>query len=191
VIGPQIFKLLKAALMDPDMENLPTDYDAGTDFRLTKTQKGQYADYSTSNWARKERSLNEAERQAIETHGLFDLNEFMPKRPSQDEMNVIMEMFEASVDGELYDPQRWGNFYKPYGLEVPEGAATNSSAGSSAPKAAPTQAPKPAPAPVVEEDDIPFKSNEEAEAEAVATESPSAGKDASDILAMIRARKSD
>ena len=107
VIGPQIFKLLKAALMDPDMENLPTDYDAGTDFRLTKTQKGQYADYSTSNWARKERSLNEAERQAIETHGLFDLNEFMPKRPSQDELNVIMEMFEASVDGELYDPQRF------------------------------------------------------------------------------------
>jgi len=192
VIGPQIFKLLKAALMDPDMENLPTDYDAGTDFRLTKTQKGQYADYSTSNWARKERSLNEAERQAIETHGLFDLNEFMPKRPSQDELNVIMEMFEASVDGELYDPQRWGNFYKPYGLEVPEGAATNSSSGSSAPKAAPAQAPKPAPAPAaVEEDDIPFKSNEEAEAEAVTTESPSAGKDASDILAMIRARKSD
>ena len=36
--------------MDPDMENLPADYDAGTDFRLTKTQKDQYADYSTSNW---------------------------------------------------------------------------------------------------------------------------------------------
>ena len=72
VIGPQIFKLLKSALMDPDMENLPTDYDAGTDFRLVKTQKGQYADYSTSNWARKERSLNESERQAIETNGLFD-----------------------------------------------------------------------------------------------------------------------
>ncbi len=58
VIGPQIFKLLKSALMDPDMENLPTDYDAGTDFRLTKTQKGQYADYSTSNWARKESCQN-------------------------------------------------------------------------------------------------------------------------------------
>jgi len=198
VIGPQIFKLLKAALMDPDMENMPTDYDAGTDFRLTKTQKGQYADYSTSNWARKERSLNEAERQAIETHGLFDLNEFMPKRPSQEELNVIMEMFEASVDGELYDPQRWGNFYKPYGLEVPEGAVQNSSSGSSVsaaptPKAAPAPAPKPAPAPAatVEEDEIPFKSNEEVEAEAASSEPAGAGKDASDILAMIRARKSD
>ena len=200
VIGPQIFKLLKAALMDPDMENLPTDYDAGTDFRLTKTQKGQYADYSTSNWARKERSLNEEERQAIETNGLFDLNEFMPKRPSQDELNVIMEMFEASVDGELYDPERWGNFYKPYGLEVPETAAKNSSSGATSaptPKASPAPvtapAPKAAPAPTVSEDDVPFKSNEEVEAEAVSasTDAGGAGKDASDILAMIRARKTD
>jgi len=198
VIGPQIFKLLKSALMDPDMENLPTDYDAGTDFRLTKTQKGQYADYSTSNWARKERSLNEAERQAIETHGLNDLGDYMPKRPSADELNVIMEMFEASVDGELYDPQRWGNFYKPYGLEVPEGAVQNTSSGSTAPKAAPVSRPTPAPAaapapaPVVE-DDIPFKSNEEVAAEAspAATADSGAGKDASDILAMIRSRKSD
>ena len=70
IIGPQIFKLLKAALMDPDMDNLPTDYEQGTDFRLTKTTKGQYADYSTSSWSRNERSLNEEERQAIETHGL-------------------------------------------------------------------------------------------------------------------------
>jgi hypothetical protein len=197
VIGPQIFKLLKSALMDPDMENLPTDIDAGTDFRLVKTQKGQYADYSTSNWARKERSLNEAERLAIETHGLFDLNDFMPKRPSEDEVRVIMEMFEASVDGELYDPMRWGNFYKPYGLDVPDGAETNGSSGSSrastsvapsrpqvavdAPAAQPTQTESvtepvvvPAPAPVAQVE-----------------EATGAGKDASDILAMIKARSTN
>ena len=41
------------------MENLPTDYVAGTDFRLAKTTKGQYADYSTSSkWARKETAPN-------------------------------------------------------------------------------------------------------------------------------------
>ncbi|MDA9993033.1 hypothetical protein N9E09_00020 [bacterium] len=187
VIGPQIFKLLKSALMDPDMENLPTDYDAGTDFRLVKTQKGQYADYSTSNWARKERSLNESERQAIETNGLFDLNEFMPKRPSQDELRVIMEMFEASVDGELYDPMRWANFYRPYGMDVPEGADTNGGSSASSvqapekvaepavkPAASPAPAPEPEPAP-----------------EPVTAEASSSGTDASDILAMIRNRKTD
>ena len=49
IIGPQIFQIIKQALMDPDMEELPTDYTAGVDFRLAKTTKGGYADYSTSN----------------------------------------------------------------------------------------------------------------------------------------------
>jgi hypothetical protein len=181
IIGPQIFKLLKAALMDPDMDNLPTDYEQGTDFRLTKTQKGQYADYSTSSWSRKERSLNEEERQAIETHGLYDLNEFMPKRPTEDDMRVITEMFEASVDGELYDPTRWGQHYKPYGLDVPAGTSAPTPTPS-APKVeevkevatapAETSAPTPTPAP--------------AETTAEAPKS-----DAADILAMIRSRKTD
>ena len=29
IIGPQIFQLIKSALMDPDMEELPTDYTSG------------------------------------------------------------------------------------------------------------------------------------------------------------------
>ena len=52
--GQKAVQVLKD--MDPDMENLPTDYVAGTDFRLAKTTKGQYADYSTSKWARKRTS---------------------------------------------------------------------------------------------------------------------------------------
>ena len=39
VISPQIFNLIKNALMDPDMENLPTDYQAGLDFNVKKTSK--------------------------------------------------------------------------------------------------------------------------------------------------------
>ena len=191
VIGPQIFKLLKSALMDPDMENLPTDYDAGTDFRLTKTQKGQYADYSTSNWARKERSLNEDERKAIETHGLFDLNDFMPKRPNDEELRIIMEMFESSVDGNLYDPEKFGSYYKPYGLDVgntkstPKTEATETKTAS-----APVQetAPAQAPAPKAEVKAEPVM----AEAKAPASASANGGStDAADILAMIRNRKSD
>ncbi len=118
IISPQIFTLIKQALMDPDMEELPTDYQRGTDFRLNKTQKGGYADYSTSGWARKERGLNEEELQAIATHSLFNLNDFMPKRPGVDETRAIMEMFEASVDGQLYDPEKWGKFYRPSGVQL-------------------------------------------------------------------------
>ena len=149
IISPQIFTLIKQALMDPDMEELPTDYLRGTDFRLNKTQKGGYADYSTSGWARKERGLNETELQAIAQHGLFNLNDFMPKRPGVDEVRAIMEMFEASVDGQLYDPEKWSKYYRPSGVQI----ASASSAGVVADAGEDTPAPvasKPAHAPVTQ-----------------------------------------
>ena len=71
IIGPQIFATIKGALMDPELEEMPTDTLRGLDFRITKTSKGGYADYSTSTWARRERSLDSKERDAIATHGLF------------------------------------------------------------------------------------------------------------------------
>jgi hypothetical protein len=51
IISPQIFNLVKNALMDPELENMPTDYEGGLDFNVKKTSKGGYADYSTSTWA--------------------------------------------------------------------------------------------------------------------------------------------
>jgi len=48
IIGPQIFQLIRGALMDPEMEDLPTDALHGVDFKLIKTSKGGFADYSTS-----------------------------------------------------------------------------------------------------------------------------------------------
>ena len=185
IIGPQIFQIIKQALMDPDMEELPTDYTAGVDFRLNKTSKGGYADYSTSNWARRERPLDDAEMQAINTHGLFNLSDFLPKKPTEVELKVMQEMFEASVDGEAYDADKWSNYFRPAGMQArtgdPNTASSNGTATSmTAPKAeAPakeaTVDPKPEPAPAP-------KAEEPAKAEG-------ANADGSDILAMIRARQ--
>ena len=93
VISSQIFNVIKSSLMDPEMEELPTDYLHGVDFNIKKTSKGGYADYSTSNWARKESPLNEAEQAAIEAHGLFNLTDFLPKKPNEAELRIIKEMF--------------------------------------------------------------------------------------------------
>ena len=186
VISPQIFKIISQALMDPDFPEIPTDYEAGTDFRIMKSTKGQYADYSTSNWARRERSLNQEERDAINTNGLFSLNDFLPKKPDADHLNAIFEMFEASVDGQLYDPERFADFYRPYGLDAPAKGSTP------APALAPT--PAPAPAPVLEAKPEPAPVAEPAPApEPVATAPAGAAEkpSAQDILAMIRARKDD
>jgi hypothetical protein len=121
IIGPQIFSIIKSALMDPELEELPTDLQRGLDFRVTKTSKGGYADYNTSKWARKESALTEAEQAAIEAHGLFDLSTFLPKKPSESDLKVIKEMFEASVDGEAYDPARWSQYYRPAGVSQATG----------------------------------------------------------------------
>jgi len=179
VINPSIYKIIAAALMDPDFVEIPTDYEQGTDFRLTKTQQGQYADYSTSNWARRDRSLNEEERQAIESNGLFNLNDFMPRRPSEDDVKVIFEMFEASVDGQLYDPDRFGQHYRPYGLNVDNGN------GKKPAQAASTPAPTPQPAVEKTEETV----VETPAADPVTTED-GAKPSAQDILKMIRSRQS-
>lgn len=188
IINTSIYKIISAALMDPDFPEIPTDFEQGTDFKLTKTQKGQYADYSTSNWARRERSLNEAERGAIATFGLHNLNDFMPKKPNDAELKAIFEMFEASVDGQLYDPDRFAEFYRPAGMQY-DGAGSGASTTVSTPRPAPVAQPAPvaaapAPAPQVEE--------EVATATAPVT-APAASGDAKpsaeDILAMIRQRK--
>ena len=195
VIGPQIFNIIKSALMDPDMENLPTDYVAGTDFRLAKTTKGQYADYSTSKWARKETALTEEQLAAIDTHGLYNLNDFLPAKPTPEGVQAIAEMFEASVNGELYDPAKWGNFYKPYGLDV--GTQTQSTvAPAQTVQATATEsvAPVTAPAPAVAETTAPAVETPApapvAETVATAPAEDTGKKSADDILNMIRNRQS-
>ena len=140
VISPSIFNLVKDALMDPDIQEMPTDYTQGLDFRVTKTTKGQYADYSTSKWSRKETALTETQMAAVDSFGLHNLNDFLPKKPSDVELQAIKEMFEASVDGQPYDVERWGQYYRPYGISVPDTPA--------APVA--VAAPVAAPAPVAE-----------------------------------------
>ncbi|SVB08111.1 uncharacterized protein METZ01_LOCUS160965 [marine metagenome] len=177
VINPSIYKIISAALMDPDFAEIPTDFEAGTDFKLTKTQKGQYADYTTSTWARRERSLDQTERDAIQTNGLFNLNDYMPKRPNNDEIKIIFEMFESSVAGELYDPERFGSYYTPQGVQLTN---FNKSAPSG-----PSQVSK-APEPVVAETTTtPTKEKVETETETEGGEKPSADQ----ILKMIRERK--
>ena len=177
VISPQIFNLVKNALMDPELENLPVDYEGGLDFTIKKTSKGGYADYSTSTWARKESALATAELEAIEKFGLYNLADFLPKKPNDVELKIIKEMFEASVDGEPFDMERWGQYYKPAGM-------MNTAADNTA-KAAPAPVAKAAPEPA---DDIPFEANEP-EVTAPVTAAKPSGQRAEDILAMIRNRQ--
>ena len=180
IIGPQIFTSIRAALVDPELEDLPTDFTNGIDYRMKKGSKGGYADYSTSTWSRRSRPLNEQEQAAIKEHGLFNLSDFLPKKPTEIELKVMKEMFEASVDGEPYDMERWGQYFKPAGMSQNTGDPQKA---SSAPKAS---------APAMDDADdepAPKATAPAAAPKAEAQESGSGDSRAQDILAMIRNRQ--
>jgi len=170
IIGPQIFQLIRSALMDPEMEDLPTDTVNGVDFKLIKSSKGGYADYSTSKWSRRSRPLSDKETEAVKQFGLFNLSDYLPKKPGEVELRVISEMFRASVDGEPFDKDAWGQYFRPAGMG---GTGDPNSAGDDD-----------APAPVRS---APVRQ------EAPRVETPPASKSgeskADDILAMIRSRQ--
>lgn len=177
IMTPQIFNIIKAALLDPDMEYVPTDYDNGVNFVISRTSKGGFNDYSTSKYARRETALTDEQRAAIDQHGLFTLNDWMPARPTADGLKAIHEMFEASVNGDLYDPERWGQFYRPYGLAAPAntGRDTSSAPAPKPQESAPAQQAAPQP---------------QAQAEPVNEAAAAPAGSAKDILAKIRSRQS-
>jgi hypothetical protein len=173
----QLFNLVKAGLMDNEMENMPCDYDKGSDFRIIKTSKGQYADYGTSSYARRESPLHQAELDAIEKHGLSNLSQFLGTPPTEEEQKVIFEMFEASVDGEAYDPEKWEKYYRPAGYKNGEERNDSTTVGTST--SAATE-------PEVKETKI---NKVEVKDNAVTATPVAAKSSATDILSMIKSRK--
>lgn len=196
LINPQIYKVIWGFLTDPtasDDSPLPTDYDRGVDFRITKQQPGKWADYSTSAFSRTESPLSAEERAAIDTYGLFDLKDFLPKMPTEEGMQAIKEMFEASVDGQEYDPERWSAFYRPPGVSAPN--AGNGSGTQQSISLPPAGGTVQTPPPVVDEAPPapPTASEEPTPSVPTPPEAPTlteGSQKADDILAMIRARKS-
>lgn len=171
IIGPQIFQLIRGALMDPEMEDLPTDFVHGVDFKLAKTSKGGYADYSTSKWSRRERALTDEELAAVKNFGLFNLADFLPKKPGDVELRVIKEMFQASVDGEAFDKEAWGQYFRPAGMSASTGDPNSGIVDDEAPvRAAPARQA--------------VQNDEDTKPAAKASDSK-----AEDILAMIRNRQ--
>ena len=184
IIGPQIFQIIKGALMDPEMEDLPTDYARGVDFRIKKTSKGGYADYSTSQWSRRERALTDEEKSAVETNGLYNLNDFLPKKPSDVEVKVMQDMFEASVDGEAYDPDRFGQYFRAPGMSAPTGDPNKAATPSASKTVEETKVETPAAQPVTQE---PVAQPTTTSTE---TDDKPSSERAQDILKMIRERQS-
>ncbi|ASV44218.1 hypothetical protein PBI_SCTP2_203 [Salicola phage SCTP-2] len=132
VMNKNIHSMIEASILDPEMEHMPTDYDNGTDFKIVKRQGPKYADYSTSSFARKESPLTDDERKAIDEFGLYDLGSFLPKRPTEDELNVMYQMFVESLkDSQSVFRLEWANYYRPRGVDLDMSKVPNAGASES------------------------------------------------------------
>jgi len=191
MITPQIHNLIESGMMDPEIEDLPTDMIKGLDFKVNKQIDAEdRANYTTSSWARRESALTEVELEAIEKFGLSDLSQFLPNEPSAEVQKIIFEMFEASVDGEQYDPEKWGAYYTPYGMEK-TGDNTAAKVGTPAPVVIKIAEPVASTAPngdVIDHADtsIPFDPNQDIDMDTPPATTPQQNSAA--ILAAIRNR---
>ncbi len=72
-LGPKIYKSIQEAFASGDLENPPFWTKGGHDFRIKKTQQGEYADYSLSSFAPRPSDLTEQEMSYVEEITLSDL----------------------------------------------------------------------------------------------------------------------
>ena len=177
ILRPQLFKIIKHGLLDPEIEDMPTDYVNGLDFRINKMQDGQFPDYGTSDYSRRTRPLTEEELAAIKEHGLSDLSDAIPPEPDEEGVKLIAEMFEASVDGEAYDKERFGRLFgaktRTTDTPVPSSNTSNNNDNTVRPTVETQRSSAPEPKPEPE----------------LVKETVSASNSGEDILAMIRSRK--
>ena len=115
MINPSIYEIIKQSLMNPEMEDVPTDYFGGRDFKIAKTKKGEFANYSTSSWSFRVRPLNEIENVALTQYGLFNLADYRGARPDADGLLMIKAMFHDSLAGKPFDFEAYGKTYRAYG----------------------------------------------------------------------------
>ncbi len=115
VINKSIYDIIYEALLDEEMVDMPTDVNGGRDFSIKKTQKGEWANYSSSKFSMNPRALSEAERAAIDKFGLHNLKDALGAVPTADAIDAIKAMFFDSLAGNPFDMASYGQFYRPYG----------------------------------------------------------------------------
>lgn len=184
IMSKSLFKIIQDSILDTAMfEDLPTDYNNGTNFRIKKTKNGNYADYSTSQWDRRESALTEDQLKAIDENGLYNLSDYLPSRPSEEGLEVMFDMFTASLDDKPYDPDLWAEHFKPWNLDQIMGNTSDSNDSSSSSKVSSKNA-------STDDDDDATGTTEESasKVDEEVVESKSATKDASSILEQLRNR---
>lgn len=120
--------------------NVPVDPENGRDFNLKVKLDNGRKDYSSSSWALSTSPLTDAERKFLEENDKFILRDFLPKRPTSEQLEIMAEMFNSICNDEPFNFDKWGTVFKPNNVfkgaegQVKFRASSNSSDTEIAPK---------------------------------------------------------
>lgn len=127
VVNKELFNLIKTFMTDSEIEDVPCDVVNGRDFILKVSEKNavingsntKVKDYVTqSKWSSKVTPLTDEEKAFLETNGAFDLKKYLPKRPTAEQETIMLEMYNASYDGNPYDIKNWVSTYRPDNIRL-------------------------------------------------------------------------
>lgn len=141
LITKDLFNLIKTFMNDSEIEDVPCSVQNGRDFILKVSEKNavingsnvKIKDYVTqSKWSSRVTPLTQEELRYIGEHGAFDLKKFLPKKPSVEQEEIMLAMYNASYDGLPYDIKNWASTFRPDNIrldqdgniKVKEGEAT-------------------------------------------------------------------
>lgn len=142
LINKDLFNLIKTFMNDSEIEDVPCSVQNGRDFILKVSEKNavingsnvKVKDYVTqSKWSSRITPLTQEELKYIGEHGAFDLKKFLPKKPTPEQEEIMLQMYNASYDGAPYDIKNWASTFRPDNIrldqngnvQVKEGDATS------------------------------------------------------------------
>jgi hypothetical protein len=127
-IGPKLFKKIETAIISGEFDIPFYDLVQGCDFKIMKTQQGEWADYSNSEFARKITAVSDAQLQFMQ---LYNLKDYRYAKIEREQMDVQIQAF---LTGKTYE-------------DKPAAPAAQPELKTSVPTIAPAATPAPAPAP--------------------------------------------
>ena len=110
-IGIKLFKKIETAIASGEFDQPFYDLVQGCDFKIMKTQQGEYADYSNSEFARKTTAVSDAH---LDNLTLYKLKDYRYAKIEREQMEIQIQAF---LTGKTYDD-------KPASTETPKAVPT-------------------------------------------------------------------
>ena len=158
VINKDLFNVIYSFISDDEIMHTPSDPIHGRDFILKVTKKianingkpQEVKDYSTSKWSSNESPLTDAEQTWLSSNQPYVLKNFIPARPTVEQEQAMLELFEASFNSEPYDVARWGKIFKPDNVFFDEQGNVKDMKGNNNATTTATEVPQPTYQPMVQ-----------------------------------------